>query len=133
MRRSATMPCDDGEKDKDFESNSFTHQSRPLVGGKKVVVDLSRFEKWPPPKPVLLSFFLSFFPPPLLLPPPTVLRKDRQKENGVTKFDWIGCFSSRFFPQNSRQSFTLHDFQKRLAAPVVVVTPSSGGTPFESA
>ena len=123
------MPCDDGEKDKDFESNSFTHQSRPLVGGKKVVVDLSRFEKWPPPKPVLLSFFLSFFPPPLLLPPPTVLRKDRQTENGVTKFDWIGCFSSRF--SHTLSSILHYDFQKRLAAPVVVVT--SSGVTFESA
>ena len=52
------MPCDDGEKDKDFESNSFTHR-RPFVGGKKVVVDLYLASKSGRRRNQF--FFLSFF------------------------------------------------------------------------
>ncbi len=118
------MTCDD-EKDKDA---SFT-------AGKKVA--LSRFEKWPPPKPVLLSFFLSFFLSSSSSSSYGVAERqtdrDREterdvEENGVTKFDWIGCFSSRF--SHTLSSISHYDFQKLLAAPVVV---TSSGVTFESA
>ena len=102
-----------GQKDKDFESNSFTHR-RPLVGGKKVVVDLSRFEKWPPPKPVLLSFFLSFLLLFFLLlrccgKTDRQRQRDRERCRGKwsdeIRLDWM--FFVKIFPRSRQSHITI--------------------------